>query len=329
MSVKQTVQKSLLQLYMAIGVYAIATLFIVGLSIHNRIDMRIDTTKNNKDILYIPSGQSILSVAQKIAQMAQSDTVVVYSAIKIMNKHIKSGEYMIYPHMRSIDILNAIDTYQVKQRKITITNGVWYGHMDKIIEDTAFVQHKTMIPRNKVIWAETYFYERDTSAKNLIIQMQDLHLATAEQMWQNRDPTIPLNTLPQALVLASIVERETGIASEQPIVAGVFLNRLRKNMRLQSDPTVIYAITNGNGMLNRPIRKSDLTYDSPYNTYIHYGVPPTPIASVGLHALQSVLHPEKHTYYYFVASPQGGHVFSKTLREHNRNVTKYRNHIKP
>ncbi len=326
MSIKNALQNIVFQLYVMVGVYAFAIAVLGGLSVHNRIDTA--ALQQHSDILFIATGTSGLLIAEKIAQLTQTDAMVVFVASKIMDKTLKSGEYSIFPHMKGIDILNAIDSYTVKQRKITITNGTWYGDMDTIIETTPHISDKTPIPRHKVIWAETYFYERDSTAKHLIARMQELHLAVAETLWQQRDKTLPLKNLSEALVLASMVERETGIAAEQPIVAGVFINRLCKNMYLQSDPTVIYAVTNGSGLLNRPISKADLKYDSPYNTYTRKGLPPSPIASVGLQTVQSVLHPATHDYYYFVASPNGGHVFAQTLDAHNKNVSVYRNHLK-
>jgi UPF0755 protein len=144
------------------------------------------------------------------------------------------------------------------------------------------------------------------------------------ELWPGRAPNLPVATPEQAVVLASIVEKETGVAGERALVASVFVNRLRKGMRLQSDPTVVYGLTGGTGPLGRALTRKDLQAPSPYNTYLNRGLPPGPIANPGRAALEAVLNPAKTGFLYFVADGSGGHAFAKTLAEHNRNVAKWR-----
>ena len=145
-----------------------------------------------------------------------------------------------------------------------------------------------------------------------------------DELWETRDPTIPVKTKEQALVLASIVEKETGIAFERPKVASVFINRLRKGMKLQSDPTIIYSFTFGDKNLERPIRVSDIQNNSQFNTYHIFGLPPTPICNPGLASIKAVLNPPQTDFIFFVASGNGDHIFASNIRDHNVNVAKYR-----
>jgi UPF0755 protein len=155
-------------------------------------------------------------------------------------------------------------------------------------------------------------------------QMAELQAAVLAEAWEKRLPDLPLASPEEVLVLASIVEKETGVAEERARVASVFINRLKRGMKLQSDPTVVYGITGGKGPLGRGLRRSELDRETPYNTYVIDGLPPTPIASPGRSAIMAVVNPEETGFLYFVADGTGGHVFAETLQEHNRNVEKWR-----
>jgi UPF0755 protein len=158
----------------------------------------------------------------------------------------------------------------------------------------------------------------------LIDLMQSEQIKILNTAWNKKDPSSPLKTVDEALVLASIIEKETGVASERHLVASVFTNRMKKGMKLQTDPSVTYGITKGQKFLGRGPSKSELKLDTPYNTYIHRGLPPTPIANPGRLAIEAALNPEKTNYLFFVADGSGGHAFSKSLKEHNKNVREWR-----
>ncbi|MFD1341320.1 endolytic transglycosylase MltG [Litorisediminicola beolgyonensis] len=163
----------------------------------------------------------------------------------------------------------------------------------------------------------------DTRA-DLISRMQRAQELILSEAWANRADGLPLASPEEALILASIVEKETGVAEERPQVASVFINRLNRNMRLQTDPTVIYGITNGEGVLGRGLRQSELRAATPYNTYVIEGLPPTPIANPGRAAIEAALNPAETDFVFFVADGTGGHAFAETLDEHNANVARWR-----
>ena len=171
---------------------------------------------------------------------------------------------------------------------------------------------------------QTYAYEYGTSRQSILDRARAAMDRTLREAWASRAPGTTLASREQALILASIVERETARPGERPHVAAVFLNRLRLGMKLQSDPTVVYAASGGTGVLDRPISRADLERDDPHNTYRIRGLPPGPICAPGLASIQAVLQPAPSDDLYFVADGSGGHVFSRSLDEHARNVARWR-----
>ena len=180
------------------------------------------------------------------------------------------------------------------------------------------------LPPEGMLAPDSYEVSEGDARADLLARMQAAQQAILDEAWAGRAGNLPLKTPEEALVLASIVEKETGRADERPLVASVFVNRLRKGMRLQTDPAVIYGITGGRGSLGRGLRQSELRKETPYNTYVVAGLPPTPIANPGRDAIEAVLHPADTKYLYFVADGSGGHAFAATLAEHNANVAKWR-----
>lgn len=180
------------------------------------------------------------------------------------------------------------------------------------------------IPAEGSLAPDSYEVRRGADRATLVAEMQRRQSAILTALWAARAPDLPLASPEEALILASIVEKETGIADERGIVASVFINRLRVPMRLQTDPTVIYGITRGQGVLGRGLRRSELAAETPYNTYRIDGLPPTAIANPGRASIEAVLNPPESDYLYFVADGTGGHAFAATLAEHNRNVARWR-----
>jgi len=180
------------------------------------------------------------------------------------------------------------------------------------------------IPDEGMLAPDSYEVISGTSREDVLAQMQASQMARIEAIWQNRVEDLPLNSPEDMLILASIIEKETGLPEERRQVASVFVNRLKRGMRLQTDPTVIYGVTNGKGVLGRGLRQSELRGNTPWNTYVIDGLPPTPIANPGVASLEAAVDPDTTDFVFFVADGTGGHAFAKTLDEHNANVAKWR-----
>lgn len=240
---------------------------------------------------------------------------------------LKAGEYEIMPHASMRDIMKLMRSGKVVLYSLTIPEGLTVAEVFKrVAADDVLTgdMPKTMPPEGSIL-ADTQRFSRGTTRKELIHKMMADQKKLVHDIWERRDPGLPLKNVNQFVTLASIVEKETGKADERPRVAAVFLNRLKKGMRLQSDPTVIYGLFGGEGKpADRPLYQSDLEKPTPYNTYIINGLPPTPIANPGRAALEAVANPSKTDDLYFVADGTGGHVFATTLEEHNANVKRWR-----
>ena len=181
------------------------------------------------------------------------------------------------------------------------------------------------VPPEGTLAPDTYDVAQGSDAEELIGRMRTAQERILAEAWASRAPGLPIETPEEALILASVVEKETGVPEERRTVAAVFVNRLNQGMRLQTDPTVIYGITNGQGgPLGRGIRASELRAATPYNTYVIEGLPPTPIANPGAESIRAALDPEETDYVFFVADGSGGHAFAETLAEHNQNVAEWR-----
>ena len=209
--------------------------------------------------------------------------------------------------------------------RVTVAEGVTSWQVADALKKADFLQGslETVPPEGKLA-PGGYEPVRGTERVALIAEMTARQSAILAEAWEKRAEGLPYDTPEEALIMASIVEKETGIAEERGRVASVFLNRLAQGMRLQTDPTVIYGITRGEGVLGRGLRQSELRRETPYNTYVIDGLPPTPIANPGAEAIRAALNPDRTDYLFFVADGSGGHAFAETLEEHNRNVAAWR-----
>jgi UPF0755 protein len=209
--------------------------------------------------------------------------------------------------------------------RVTLAEGVTSWQVVDALKRADFLTGSVdAIPPEGTLSPDSYEVERGADRAALIAEMTARQSATLAELWAARASDLPYDTPEEALIMASIVEKETGIAEERKRVASVFINRLAQGMRLQTDPTVIYGITKGEGVLGRGLRQSELRRETPYNTYVVDGMPPTPIANPGRLSIEAALNPDKTDYLYFVADGSGGHAFAATLAEHNDNVAKWR-----
>lgn len=240
---------------------------------------------------------------------------------------LKAGEYEIKSGSSMRDVMNLLRSGKSILHSVTIAEGLT---VEQIFERLAEYEElegdlPAEMPAEGSLRPETYKFTRGTTREEIIEQMRSSQNALVNQIWARRNPNLPIATKEEFVNLASIVEKETGRADERTIVASVFLNRLERGMRLQSDPTIIYGLFGGKGKPSeRPIYRSDIDKPTPYNTYQISGLPPTPIANPGRAALEAVANPSRTKYVYFVADGTGGHVFAETLDQHNANVRRWR-----
>ena len=239
--------------------------------------------------------------------------------------NLKAGEYAFPAGASLAQVLAIIRSGRAVVHKVAVPEG-WTSTqvVERVNGHPALTGTITDIPPEGSLLPDTYVFQRGASRDALIARMSEAQEALLDELWSKRAPDLPIRTKEEALILASIVEKETGVAEERQQVAAVFINRLRRNMRLQSDPTIIYGITAGQGRLDRPISRGDISQRTPYNTYRIDGLPPTPIANPGRQAIAAVLQPGTADHLYFVADGSGGHVFARTLKEHQENVRRWR-----
>jgi UPF0755 protein len=238
---------------------------------------------------------------------------------------LRSGEYRFPAGLPPRGVVGMLVQGKVLVRRLTVPEGLTVRQVAALVERVEDLDgNPGSLPVEGSLLPETYHYTWGDSRADMLTRMSTAMTRTLDELWPTRAPGLPLATPAAALTLASIVEKETGRPDERPRVAAVFLNRLRRGMPLQSDPTVIYAVSEGTGTLQRPLTQTDLAVQSPYNTYVVPGLPPGPIANPGRQALAAVINPAVTGELYFVADGNGGHRFAETLTQHNRNVALWR-----
>lgn len=272
----------------------------------------------------VPKGATSGMVAAVLAQAGVIDKPWLFRAVGRLNgldKRIRAGEYEFTPRMSLSETLQKVTSGEVYYRKITFAEGMTVAQFVALLEENPVLSGEISEPAKEgELLPETYSFTYGDSKNSIIVRAKRAMVKVLTEEWEKRAAALPLKSPQELLVLASLVEKETGVEAERSQVASVFINRLKKGMKLQTDPTVIYALTKGERELGRPLLKKDLGTDSPYNTYKYYGLPPAPICNPGRDAIMAAAHPAQSDYLYFVATGDGGHKFSKSLNEHNRNV---------
>jgi UPF0755 protein len=238
---------------------------------------------------------------------------------------LKAGDYLV-PQAASVkQVLDIITEGKTITYRVTIPEGLTSEQIvERLKADTNLAGEIVDIPAEGSLLPDTHIVQRGANRQSIIDRMQAESRRLAEKLWDQRKKDLPLKTWQEVLILASIVEKETGRNDERDRVAAVFINRLKQKMRLQSDPTILYGIGGGKAVWNRPILRSEILQKTPHNTYQIDGLPPTPICNPGRAAIEAVLNPADTKDLYFVADGSGGHIFSETLKDHNTNVQKWR-----
>lgn len=277
----------------------------------------------NKDILItIDKGENTFTISKALVNqnVIRNQYFFAYSMRLLgLDKRLVVGEFPIYRHASLARVISTlIDSRKIYFRKITIPEGFTVKEIYKLLNDNPYLTG--LLPENVLegtLLPETYYFATNETRVSIINRMHEHMIEYVNNLWKIRDQSLPYNYKEDALIVASMIEKEATISSEKKIIAGVFLNRLRLKMRLQSDPTVAYGLHLPKG---KPLSRRNLSTKTPYNTYIISGLPIGPIANPGKESIEAAFYPAKTKYLYFVANGTGGHTFSSTLQEHNMAV---------
>jgi UPF0755 protein len=238
---------------------------------------------------------------------------------------LRAGDYAVKQNASIREVIELLSEGKTVAYRVTVPEGLTsHQIVERLKADASLTGDIHAVPPEGSLLPETFMVERGASRQSVIERMQVEARKAAEKAWAQRKPDLPLKTIEEAIILASIVEKETGRGDERERVAAVFINRLRSNMRLQSDPTILYGLTGGKTVWNRPIQRIEILQRTTHNTYQIDGLPPTPICNPGRAAIEAALNPASTNEFFFVADGNGGHVFAETLKEHNANVQKWR-----
>ncbi|MFN7038750.1 MAG: endolytic transglycosylase MltG [Alphaproteobacteria bacterium] len=283
---------------------------------------------NAEKTIVLPKGFSLNQISHKLYKENVIDypkLFLIAAKLLSLKYNFKAGEYKFTPKISSKTIFSILIDGKSVIHKLTIVEGLTTTQIVNLINSEArLLGEITVNLKEGELLPETYFFSYGDSKQTLINRMQIKLQETINELWPKRAPNLPISTVAEAITLASIVEKETSLSSERPRIAAVFMNRLKKGMKLQADPTTIYAITLGKVDFNRSLTKKDLGLKSEFNTYFTNALPPYPICNPGKASIAAVLNPDQTDELFFVVDGSGGHKFSNNYSQHHKNVIEYR-----
>ena len=274
----------------------------------------------------VPSGANLTRTSQILEEAGVITDARIFrlgARYEKLGSSIQAGEFLLPAGISMHDAMRCVVDQSTCERvvyRITVVE----GSMQQVEAMDVLTGEVAETPAEGTLAPETYQVNRGDTRQALITRMQAAQARILDEAWANRADDLPISNKAEALILASLIEKETGVAEERGAVASVFENRLKRRMKLQTDPTVIYGVTEGKAPLGRGLRRSELDRPTPWNTYIIPALPETPIANPGRASIEAAVNPEETDFLYFVADGTGGHAFARTLAEHNRNVAKWR-----
>ncbi|MCF1742123.1 endolytic transglycosylase MltG [Paradevosia shaoguanensis] len=309
-----------------IAMLLVGGLFFFGLNrFYSAGDIPQDTT------FLVEPGSSLGLTAERLETQGLIDNRMIFQAAGMALKKqgkLKAGEFKIAAHSSMADILTELTEGVPVLYGVTVPEGFTsWQVIERINGDSHLIGEISNMPPEGSILPNTYSYIPGDTRQSVLDKMQAAQKKALDEIWAGRDPDLPIKTPEELVTLASVVEKETGVATERPQVAAVFVNRLKRGMRLQSDPTIIYGITKGQSTLGRGLKKSEIEAKTPYNTYQIDGLPAGPIANPGIESLRAAANPAKTKDLYFVAAgatPSDGHLFAENYADHRKNVAKWR-----
>lgn len=312
---------------------ALTILIVLGICVAGAIawgvgEYRAPGPHGEDRFVTVPKGAGVATITKALEDAGVIDDPMIFRlGVRYAGQgpSMKFGEYQVPAGASMEEVASLLVSGRTVQHPLTVPEGwtVWQVAQAVAGMDVLTGEIETL-PGEGMIAPDTYNVQRGQSRQEVIDRMVAVQTRILEVAWENRAPDLPLASMEEALILASIIEKETGIGGERAVIGGVFVNRLRKGMRLQTDPTVIYGITKGEGVLGRGLRRSELDRRTKWNTYQIDGLPPTPIANPGKAAIAAAVQPAETDALFFVADGTGGHAFARTLAEHNRNVAAWR-----
>jgi UPF0755 protein len=306
----------------------LVTVLAGGLYLGHRMLVAEGPLEKNHNVV-IPRGAGPSTMAKVLKEEGVISHPLLFRVALMIDpnpKPIKAGEYEMPAHVSMAAAVEVLQSGKMVQRRLTVPEGTTTAEVLDLVRKTdALSGNITIDVKEGDLLPETYFYSRDDTRDAILTRMKEAMDKTLDEAWRKRSAGLPLANKREALILASIIEKETSVPAERAKISAVYINRLRLKMRLESDPTTIYGVTGGKGMQGRELTRADLQSNSPYNTYVVAGLPPGPICNPGRASILAAVSPTPRDHsLYFVADGQGGHVFATNIYEHNRNVARWK-----